>query len=184
MGERDLRRARRLFRHAPRAALVVFVCAAALLPAGCFYVSGEQGSPAWEREPRDVLDDWRRVDMQSLMAFSDEWFTVDEKQRGTVRGYASGGVALGNQGGYFELSVISRRYNVPVKQSVRVYFDQFTPVYEGGERVGTVQQSITGQIGTDITAGGKVLEVPFHVNGGRLTAERVTVTDEREPLVP
>jgi len=101
-----------------------------------------------------------------------------------VRGYASGGVALGRSGGYFELSVISRSYNIPVQHSVRVYFDEFTPVYEGGSRVGTVQQSITGQIGTDITSGGKILEVPFHVNGGRMRAERATVTDEREPLVP
>ena len=155
-----------------------------LLVSGCLAIGSTQPSTGWQREPRDVIDDWRRVDMQSLMAYSDTWFVVDDQQRGTVKGYASGGLTVSPQGGFFELSVIHRVNDVPLQQSLRVYFDASTPVYEGGSRVGTVLAGITKQEGYDITQGGKILEVPFHINGGRMFAERVTVTDQRQPLVP
>lgn len=171
-------------RTAARLALLVVLLGGALPLSGCLYIGGMKPSNGWEKQPRDVIDDWRRVDMQSLMAYSDTWFVVDENQRGTVKGYASGGFTVSGNGGFFELSVIYRANNVPVEQSVRVYFDDSTQVYEGGQPVGTVLAGITGQGSYDITQGGKILEVPFHLNGGRMFAEKVVVTDQRQPLVP
>ena len=167
-----------------RAATVVAMLAAALSLSGCLYIGARRPSEGWEQQPRNVIDDWRTVDMQSLMEFSDTWFIVDEQQRGTIKGYASGGFSLTADGGFFDLSVIHRVNNVPVQESVRVYFDKSTPVYQGDAEVGTVLAGITGQGSYDITQGGKILEVPFHVNGGRMFADRVTVTDQRQPLVP
>ena len=122
--------------------------------------------------------------MQDFMAYSDTWFTVDGQQRGTLKGFPSGGVSVASDGGYFELSVIFRQHDVPVQQSVRVYFDRWTSVYADGSRAGTVLAGITGEGGTDVTRAGRVLEVPFYVNGGRLFAERVTVLEQHSPLAP
>ena len=167
---------------------VVTVClamlAAALALAGCVAVGGSGPSGGWDRAPRNIADDWRELDMQNLMAYSDTWFTADGQQRGTLKGFPSGGVSVESDGGYCELSVIFRQYGVPVQQTVRVYFDRFTAVYSNGSRAGTVLGGLTTGGGVDVTRAGHMLQVPFYVNGGRLFAERVNVLEEPSPLQP
>ena len=157
-----------------------------LLSSGCLYVSEQGPSVGWQREPRDELDDWRDVDMKSLMASpsSNIWFIVDERQRGTARGYGTGGMTVTEKGGWFELGIIYRKDSLPMQEAVRVYFDESTPVYANKANVGTVLGGITDQQGYDVTQGGKILDVPFHINGGRMYADRVTVSDLSEPRVP
>ncbi len=163
--------------------LVALFCTAALLT-GCIYVGGERPVGGWQTAPRSIDDDWRRLDMQELMAYSDTWFAVDPQQRGTVKGFANGAAKVAADGGYFELAVISRQNNVPVQQTVRIFFDKWTPLYVDGERAGTVLEGFTTQGGYDVKRGGRILAVPFHVNGGRLFAERVNVLADTAPVVP
>ena len=177
----------RSHRPTPRPAvvlLVVLLASLTTLASGCLYVGGQRPVGGWQTAPRQVDDDWRQLGMQELMAYSDTWFVVDSQQRGTVKGFASGGAKVAPDGGYFELSVISRQNNVPVEQTVRVFFDRWTPVYIDGSRAGTVLEGLSAQKGYDVSRGGRILEVPFNVNGGRLFAERVDVSEDAEPQVP
>ena len=163
---------------------VLLACSAALALSGCLFVGGDRPVGGWQSAPRSIADDWRQLDMQSLMAYSDTWFVIDERQRGTVRGFANGAAQVAADGGYFELAVISRQSGVPVEQTLRVYFDKYAPVYEDAASRGTVLEGLTTQRGYNVTGGGRVLEVPFHVNGGRLFAERVNVLEDSAPRVP
>lgn len=169
----------------PVATLLLVALLALLLGAtGCVFVGGDRPVGGWQAAPRSIDDDWRRLNLQELMAHTDTWFVVDEKMRGRVRGFANGAGEVAPDGGYFELAVISRRSTVPVQETVRVYFDKYTPVYVGGRSEGTVLDGLTGQKGFNVSGGGRVLEVPFHVNGGRLFAERVKVLEDSTPRVP
>lgn len=148
---------------------------------GCV-VLGSGDSGGWQLQTGSVTGDWRELNMQNLMAYSDTWFVVDTQQRGTVKGFPAGGVMAASDGGFFEISVISRQNDVPVQQIVRVYYDQWTPVYVAGERRGTVLEGLTAD-GFNVVRGGRMLGVPFHINGGRLFAERVNVLEEPAPEV-
>ncbi len=115
------------------------------------------------------------------MAYSDAWFVVDENRRGTLKGFANGAAEVDGAGGFFEVAVIFRHSEVPVQQVVRVYFDKWTPVYAEGSERGTVLSGLTGQDGYNVRTSNRLLEVPFHVNGGQLNAERVNVLEEAAP---
>ncbi len=167
----------------PRLALAAALLAVALVVPGCVYVGGDR--PAGARTaPRSIDDDWRRLDFEDLMAFEDTWFVIGEDLRGTVRGFANGAAQVVSDGGYFELSVIYRRDNVPIQETVRVYFDDQTPVYVDGKPDATVMDGLAGTDGLNVSAGGRVLEVPFHLNGGRLYAEQVNVLEDVGHRVP
>jgi hypothetical protein len=155
--------------------------AALVALSGCLYV-GSSGE-GWHLSSRSVAGDWRQLDMHQYLAYSDTWFVVDSQQRGTVKGFPTGGVEAAGGGGYFELSVIARVSDVPVQQVVRVYFDQWTSVYVAGERNGTVLAGLTSE-GFNVVRSGRMLEVPFHVNGGRMNAERVNVLEAEAPRIP
>ncbi len=161
-----------------RTSLLLAVSVASASASACISFRGEEG---WQTAPGSIEGDWRRIEMPDLMAYSDTWFVVDEKGRGTVRGFANGAADVAADGGHFELAVIFRQNTVPVQQTVRVYFDEWTSVYQGETSEGTVLEGLAGGRGYNVLRGGRVLEVPFHVNGGRLYAERVNVLEGRAP---
>ena len=151
---------------------------------GCVRIPDDKVPQAWRQDKRREVDDWRAYEHENLMD-GDAWFYATGTNRhGVIKGYGSGPAWFDSQGGYFELSVISRRENVPVRQSVRVYFDDETRVTTDKGVGGTVLAGIARGQGYNVTEGNAVLEVPFYVNGGRMYATEVKAHTDQRVIVP
>lgn len=164
--------------------LLAVLSATGLGLGGCLPVPDERMPKAWRQDESREYADWRTYDMSDLME-GETWFTAEgSKHQGVIRGYGAGPAWFDAEGGYFELAVISRRQGVPVKQSVRVYFDKDTRVIAEGSTSNTVLNGIAKGEGYNVTKGAEVLEVPFYVNGGRMYATEVRVPADQRVVVP